>query len=95
MRKLPGSGRKPKTLEYEGYLCKFIDDLHKLNILVSTSLIILETINKVPGFIGKSYNTYHLWVYNFLKRNKYYIRKVNHFQQKLPYEAKIYEFIKE
>ena len=39
-----GFGRKTITLEYYGYLCK-------LNIIVSTSLIILEAINKVPCFI--------------------------------------------
>ena len=70
-------------MEYEEYLCKYIDDLRKLNIPVSTSLIILEAINKVPDFIGKSYNAYHLWVYDFLKRNRYTIRKVTHFQQKM------------
>ena len=97
MRKFLGGGRKPITLEYKGYLCKYIDVLLKLNIPVSTSLIILETINKVPGFIGKSYNSYHLWVYDFLKRNRYSIIKVTDFQQKLPYVAfeKIYELLKE
>ena len=83
IRKLPGGGRKPKTLEYEEYLCKCIDDLRKMNIPASTSLIILEAINKVPDFIGKSNNSYHLWVYDFLKKNRYTIRKVTHFQQKM------------
>ena len=54
IRKLPLGGRKQKTLEYEEYLCKYIDNLRKLIIPISTNLIILEAINKVPDFFGKS-----------------------------------------
>ena len=46
--------------------------------------------------MGKTYNVYHLWVYDFLKRNRYSKRKVTQ-QQKLAPDTleKIYDFIKE
>ena len=44
-KKLPGCGKKPFTSEYEPYLCKYINDLHKLNLPVTTSSIILEALN--------------------------------------------------
>lgn len=64
---------------------------------VTTSAIILEDISVVPDFQEKLYNAYHLRVYDFLKRYRYTIRKITHFQQKLPVDAleKIFNFIKE
>lgn len=37
IKKLPGGGRKPFTLDYETYLCKYIDDLRKLDIPATIS----------------------------------------------------------
>ena len=97
IKKLPGGGKKAFTSDYEPYLCKYINDLSKLNLPVTTSVIVLEAISIVPDFQLKSYNSYHLWVYDFLKRHRYTIRKETLFQQKLPINAleKIFNFIKE
>ena len=81
IKKLPGGGKKAFTSDYEPYLCKYINDLCKLNLPVTTSAIILVAISVVPDFQGKSYNVYHLWVYDFLKWHRYTIRNVTHFQK--------------
>ncbi len=55
-KKLPGEGKKSFTLDYEIHLCKYIDNLRKLDIPVTTIIVIIETINTITGFIGKTYN---------------------------------------
>ena len=59
MKKLLGCGKKPFTSDYKPYLYKYINDLRKLNLPVTTNSIILEAINVLPDFQGKSYNAYH------------------------------------
>ena len=40
------------------YIYKYIYDFRKLNISVSKSLIIVETINKILDFLDTSYNAF-------------------------------------
>ncbi len=51
---------------------------------ITTSIIILETLRTIHCFNGKTYNAYHLWVSDFLKRNQYSKRKLINYHQKLP-----------
>ena len=54
IKKLPGGGKKAFISDYEPYLCKYINNLRKLNLPVTTNKIILEAISVVPDFQGKS-----------------------------------------
>ena len=73
-KNLPEVGNKPFTLDYEIHLCKYIDDLRKLYIPVSTGIAIIKVLNIIP-FFSKIYNAYHQ-LDNFLKRNRYSTKKM-------------------
>ena len=63
-KKLPAGGRKPFILNCEIYLCKYIDDLQKLDIPVTTSIVISKAIPIILGFNAKyiMHTTYGYWI---------------------------------
>ena len=69
--RLPGAGAKPKTVEQEKQIVKFIENCNKIGIKVDTSLIINELCRIYPEMLEKSRRTLRKWCYRFLKRHKY------------------------
>ena len=69
--RLPGGGAKPKTVEQEKQIVKFIENCNKIGITVDTSLIINELCRIYPEMLEKSRRTLRKWCYRFLKRHKY------------------------
>ena len=60
----------------EMQICEWINNLRKNKISVSTKSVILKACEIKKIFANKSLETKVAWVYRFLKRNGYSIRRV-------------------
>jgi transposase len=68
----------------EMQLCEWINNLRNNKISVSTKSLILKACELKESFANKNIESKVAWVYRFLKRNGYSIRRVTHKGQNIP-----------
>ncbi len=69
--RLPGGGAKPKTLNLEIELVKFIEQCKIIGIIIDSALIINELCRIQPEMLKKNRRALRKWCYRFLKRHNY------------------------
>ena len=96
--RIEGAGAKfelPKEKKDE--LISWILQNQKLNLSITTSILIKYLLKIYPAFSNKKEHTLKKWCYTFLKNNDFVIRKASHIGQSLPfdYANQITMFLKE
>ena len=95
-----GQGHKSSFEMYEKEILSFIINTRKLNLPVTTKLVIAKITSLYKEFSEKSRNAKLMSIYRFLKRNNLSLRKSSHIGQPLNKNAKdeyynfLYEVVK-
>lgn len=73
-----GQGHKSSFEKYEKEILSFIINTWKLNLPVTTNLVIAKITNLYKEFSEKSRNAKLMSIYRFLKRNNLTLRRASH-----------------
>ena len=81
--RLEGAGRNPDTMTVEDTLIKWVCEMKRLDIGLSTDEIILKLIELDKKQANKSFRVLQIWSLSFLKRYSFCIRRSSVIGQKL------------
>ena len=81
--RLEGAGRNPDTINIEEILIKWVCELRRLNIALSTDEIILKLMELDQKQVNKSFRVLQVWCLSFLKRYSFCIKRSSVVGQKL------------
>lgn len=80
---LKGGGKTPQIIEIKNELFKWLEELRRLEICVTSHELIYKAIELDKTLEKKTFNALYCWCYDFLKRYSYSIRRATHIRQKL------------